>query len=145
METISLIVAVAAFLFSAFTYFVQDRRIKKQETLINAYQLEKFEEEKIDLKKAIVRANVIKGDKGRVTIKVFNAGKAIAKNVDIKLLGEGEFFAGSNPFPFEFLNPQEGTEMHLFLHMGSPNKLLVELSWSDNYQQENTHQQMLTL
>lgn len=145
MEIISLIVAILAFVFSAITYLVHDSKLKKQEGLLNNYQLQKFEEEKIDSQKAIIRANVIKGDKGKVTIKVFNAGKAKAKSIDVKLLGNGAFHVGRNPFPFEFLNPQEGTEMLLFLFVGSPNKLLIELSWQDDFNLHNTHQQMLTL
>lgn len=145
MEIVSLIIAIVAFVFSFITYLIHDRRLKKQEGLLNAYQLQKYEEEKVDSQKAIIRANVIKGDKGRVTIKVFNAGKAIAKNIDLKLLGSGALHVGRNPFPFEFLNPQEGTEMLLFISVGSPDKLLIELSWEDDFNFHNTHQQMLTL
>jgi archaellum component FlaF (FlaF/FlaG flagellin family) len=145
MEVISLIIAIMALLFSGITYFAHDRRLKKQEEQINAYHLQKQEEEKTELKKAVVRGNVVKGEKGRRIIKVFNAGKAVARNIDIKLLGDGEFIGGNNPFPYEFLNPQEGTEMTLFMHMGSPDKLLIELSWIDDFQTNNIHQQMLTL
>ena len=145
MEIISLVVAVVAFVFSAITYLAHDRRLKKQEGLLNAYQLKKHEEEKVDLKKAIIRANIVKVDNGRRLIKVFNAGKAVAKQIDLKLLGEVVPPIGENPFPFEFLNPQEGTEMYIFLRSGSPNKLLIELSWDDEFQQQNIHQQMLTL
>ncbi|TKC02636.1 hypothetical protein [Pedobacter cryotolerans] len=145
MEIISLIVAIVAFVFSAITYLVHDRRLKKQEGLLNTYQLQKYEEEKVDLQKAVIRANVIRGDKGRITIKVFNAGKAVAKNIHLKFIGDQEIMIGSNPFPFEFLNPQEGTEMNLFSYVGSPDKLLIELRWDDEFQEQNTHQQMLTL
>ncbi|MCX2450029.1 hypothetical protein OQX61_01990 [Pedobacter sp. PLR] len=60
----SLIISIAALCFSAITYVAHDRRIKKQEGLINAYQLEKIDAEKIEQKKAFVKANLIKGDKG---------------------------------------------------------------------------------
>lgn len=145
METVSLIVAIVAFVFSVITYFVHDSRLKKQEGLLNAYQLQKYEEEKVDLQKAVIRANVLKGDKGKITIKVFNAGKAVAKNINLKFICDQELMTGANPFPFEFLNPQEGTEIILFMHVGSPDKLLIELLWDDEFQQQNTHQQMLTL
>ena len=145
MEVFNLVVALLALVFSAVTYFTHDRRLKRQEAQINSYQLQKQEEEKLEQKKAVVRANVVKGDKGRRIIKVYNAGKAIARNIDMKLLGEGEFICGNNPFPYEFLNPQDGTELVLFLHMQSPDKLLIELSWEDDFQLSNTHQQMLTL
>ncbi|MBO9672192.1 MAG: hypothetical protein J7577_02015 [Sphingobacteriaceae bacterium] len=142
---LNLLVAVAALLISVFTYFVHDRRLKQQEMQINAYQLQKQEAEVIEEKKAVIRANVIKGEKGRRIIKVYNAGKAVANNIDINLLSEGEFIGGSNPFPYEFLNPQDGTELTLFIGMGSPDKLLVELTWDDEYRINNRHRQMLTL
>ena len=145
MDTLNLLIAGAALLISVFTYFAHDRRLKQQEVQINAYQLQKQEAETIEQKRAVIRANVVKGEKGRRTIKVYNAGKAVANNIDIKLLGDGEFIGGSNPFPYEFLNPQDGTEMTIFMHIGSPDKLLVELTWNDEYQENNKHRQMLTL
>lgn len=145
MDILNFLIAGAALLISVFTYFAHDRRLKQQEVQINAYQLQKQEAETIEQKRAVIRANVVKGEKGRRTIKVYNAGKAVANNIDIKLLGDGEFIGGSNPFPYEFLNPQDGTEMSLFMYAGSPDKLLVELTWDDEYQRNNKHRQMLTL
>jgi len=145
MEILNLVIATMALFVSAITYFAHDRRLKMQELQINAYQLKKQQEELGEQKKAVIRASIIRGEQGRRIIKVYNAGKSTAKNIDIKLLSDGDFLEGSNPFPYEFLNPQDGTEMQLFLYMGSPDKLLVELSWTDDFKENNTHQQMLTL
>jgi hypothetical protein len=144
MEILSLIVSVIAILCSIFTYFIHDRKLKKQETQINEYQLKKNKDEQLEQKKASVKANLIKEDKGQMIIKVFNAGKAIARNISLNMNDEN-IIVLMNPFPYEFLNPQESTEIIFSTHEGSPDKLLIDIMWDDDSHSQNTHKQMLTL
>ncbi|MDR1883399.1 MAG: hypothetical protein LBR26_11565 [Prevotella sp.] len=44
--------------------------MKKQEEKLNAYQIRKIEDEESDSKKAQIRGNVIKGDKGQRDLRI---------------------------------------------------------------------------
>lgn len=104
METLSIVLSVLAILASVFTYVVHDRRLKRQEILINDYQLKKNQEEETEQKKALMRVNLIKGLKGKRTLKVYNAGKSTARNIQLKIQEENSLFMMNNPFPFEFMH-----------------------------------------
>ncbi|MBC8986654.1 hypothetical protein H9X96_12795 [Pedobacter sp. N36a] len=143
----SLIISIAALCFSAITYVVHDRRIKKQEGLINAYQLEKIDAEKIEQKKAFVKANLIKGHKGNKIIKIFNSGKSAARNIRFEILSEDQnfWFLNQDIFPFELLNPQESTELIISTSIGSPDKVKIQFIWEDDSSLSNKYEQVLTM
>ena len=81
IQFVPIAISVLAFGFSLYNYCKHDRKIKEQDELINKFTLEQFEKEKELEKRAIIQASVIKRDKGRREIKVYNKGKATAKNV----------------------------------------------------------------
>lgn len=143
----SLIISIGALCLSGITYILHDRRIKKQESLINMYQLEKIHTEKVDKKKAAIKANVIKEDQGRRLIKVFNAGKSVARDIYYEILSENQDFMILNEdiFPFALLNPQENTELIMMTTTGSPDKIKMRFIWEDDSNLTNTYEQILTL
>ena len=65
MDIISIALSAFAILLTIIMYFKHDKRLKKQEEKLNAYQLKKIDEEESESKKAQVRGNMIKGVKGR--------------------------------------------------------------------------------
>ncbi|MFC3560202.1 hypothetical protein [Pedobacter jamesrossensis] len=143
----SLIISVLALLASAATYLLHDRRLKKQERLINDHQIQKITQEHNENNKAMVKAHVVKHQKGKREIKVFNAGKAVAKNVNLEILTDlnGMSVDNYDIFPYEFMNPQEGTQFLIFLYEGPVNVIKVRTSWDDAHQPGNSYDQMLTL
>jgi len=145
MEILSLIVSVTALLGSAVTYLMHERRLKAQEAKINVYQLRKFEEEEREAKKAIIRANMIKGERGKRTIKVYNKGKATARNVRFFVEGaEGDdLFIGNNPFPMSFMNEHDAVDLVIHLHSGSPDQVIIRLEWEDDFFINNEHSQII--
>lgn len=144
METISIFLSVLAILATAFTYVVHDRRLKRQEILINNYQLKKNQEEETEQKKALMRANVVKG-RGNITLKIYNAGKSTARNIKLKIKEEDRLILMSNPFPYEFMHPQDHTDLNIHLIEGAPEKINIVLTWEDDNQLVNQHHQILTL
>ena len=56
MEIWSLIIAILALLFSAFTYLKHDKKLKDQARKINEYQLKKIEKDDLESKKAAILA-----------------------------------------------------------------------------------------
>ena len=80
----SLLLSVLALIASVFTYFKHDKKLKEQERKINEYQLKQIEKEDLESKKAAIRGNIVKGLKGGRTLKVYNSGCAIARNIRVE-------------------------------------------------------------
>lgn len=118
MEIAGLVISIIALLLALFTYFKHDLKIKK-------HQIEKIEKEKTGEKKAVIEANVIKGNKGKRQLKIYNKGKSIAKNVTVTILNIDGFRVIDNPCPID-IKPQNGIEISLILFMDSPDKIDIE-------------------
>ena len=146
MELASLIVSIITLAASGFTYFIHDRKIKKQEATINDYQLTKLHEEKIVNKKAQLSGSItiFKND-GKRILKITNHGKTTATNVRMEVLNGVHITAFIDPFPFELLNPTESFEMTFYIPMGPCGKLKVKYIWDDPYQNNNDFTQLLQL
>lgn len=148
-----LIVAIAAFVvslgalvFSAYTYSKHDKKIKAQEQIINDYQINKIAKENEESKKASIRGNIIKGDKGKRTLKVYNCGKATARDIRVEGLDIGSLAVMRNDlFPYELMNPQDYTEVVIWVVKGSPSTIKLKYVWDDDFGQNNEFEQILTL
>lgn len=141
----SLLFSFIAMAGSLLTYIIHDRKIKKQEKLINDYQLDKIEEEKIQKRQAVVRASLIKGNRGDRILRVFNKGKATARDIRLIIKDEPDYFCATNPFPFTALNEHENVDLNITLHKGSPDNISFEILWDDDYTVNNTHEQTVNL
>lgn len=145
METASLIISILALIASVLTYFLHDRRIKKQEAKINEYQLTKIQEEKIENKKAQLIGSIIKYNDGKRVLKITNNGKATATNIRMEVLNGVDVVNVTNPFPYELLNPTESFEMIFYIPMGQNGILKVKYIWNDSLQNDNDYTQILQL
>lgn len=92
MELYSLIISVLALIASVFTYFMHDKKLKEQERRINEYQLKQIEKENLENKKAAIRGNIVKGLKSGRTLKVYNSGRATARNIRVEGLDVNGIF-----------------------------------------------------
>ena len=146
MEPASLIMSILAVIGSLFTYFYHDRKIKLQEVRIKAHELSKIDDEKTEALQAKVRANCYESGTGKRTIKIFNSGRAIARNIRIDFIpSEFNDTIRMNNFPYPYLNPQDSTEIYMFLHTGLPYKTEIKMMWDDDYGVNNMHTQIITL
>lgn len=144
MENAGLIVSIFALLFTLFTYFYHDFKIKKQTDRINKYQLEKIEREMISEKKAIIEANVIKNKTNERLIKIYNRGKSIAKNVIITIPEMDGYVVKNNPCPID-LKPQSGIDISLSTFICASNKIDIIYEWSDDFSEKNNGAQTIQL
>ena len=146
MEIWSLIISVLALLFSAFTYFMHDKKLKVQERKINEYQLRLFEKEDIANQKAAIRGNIVKSLKGNRILKIFNSGRATARNIRIDGLDvDGLFHRADKLFPYELMNPQDYTEISIYPSLGFPYTIKLKYIWDDESGTNNEYEQALTL
>lgn len=146
MEIASLAISILAILGSVITYFYHDKKIKSQEARINEYELSKIENEKAEALQAKVRANYFESGTGRLTIKIYNSGRAIAKNIRIEF-NPSDFnkLIRMDNFPYPYLNPQDSTEIYMFLHTGMPNTIEIKIQWDDDNKDNNLHTQIIPL
>lgn len=145
IEGYSLALSILAIIGTAFTYFKHDRKIKEQEKTINDYQLEKIKEEKVQKTQAIIRASLIKGNKGHRILRVYNKGQAIARNVRLIIKDEPDYLYSTNPFPFPALNEHENVDLNISLHSGTPDNISIEILWDDESATDNKHSQVVQL
>ena len=114
METWTLIISAAALVISLYTYFAHDRKLKQQERLINSYQLKQLQEEEQANKKADIRAEISQNTKGPRTLRIWNNGRAVARNIRVEGLDvEGLIVMNDEIFPYEIMNPQDDAELKL--------------------------------
>ena len=146
MEVWGLIISILALLASAFTYFKHDKKLKEQERKINEYQLKQIEKEDLESKKAAIRGNIVKGLKGKRTLKVNNSGRAIARNIRIEGLDvEGLFHRADEVFPYELMNPQDYTEVNIMLFNNCAPAIKLKYILDDESGKNNEFEQVLTL
>lgn len=146
MELYSLIISVLALIASVFTYLRHDKKLKEQERRINEYQLKQIEKEDLENKKAAIRGNIVKGLKGGRTLKVYNSGRATARNIRVEGLDvNGIFYIRRDIFPYELMNPQDYTELTMHLTYGCPSTIKLKYIWDDEFGDNNEFEQVLTI
>jgi hypothetical protein len=146
MELYSLIISVLALIASVFTYLRHDKKLKEQERRINEYQLKQIEKEDLESKKAAIRGNIVKGLKGGRTLKVYNSGRATARNIRVEGLDvNGIFYMRRDIFPYELMNPQDYTEVTIHLVACCPSTIKLKYILDDEYGDNNEFEQVLTI
>lgn len=131
-----IIISLLVFTFSIFTFLRQEK--------INRLTLKKLEKEEEQEKCARIEANVIKHEKGRRDIKVYNKGKAIARNVVVTFPENPNFLKSDYPSPIDIL-PQHSLEIRTTVFMGSPKIIKIVFEWDDKNKSNNRGSQVLQL
>ena len=146
MEFLSALLAIFALGFSLYTFFAHDRRLKKQENLLNEYQLRSLAQSEEENKKAIIRAKAVKYNSGNRTLYIYNTGKAKARNLKVEMPNDKQVFASRPVFPLNYdeLLPDASREVTLFLTEGD-NVLTLTFEWEDDYSKDNKEQQTIDL
>ncbi len=116
---------------------------------INKFQLEKFEKEKEEEKKAHIAGNIISKNKGSKSLRVVNSGKAPATNVRIDFCDEmwDEVpIMNKNIFPYRKLDPQNGFEMNFIAFEGMTGGTVdIRFIWDDERGMDNENHQTLQM
>lgn len=110
-------------------------------------QIAKLKAEADARKKAVIRGNVVESrTKGNRILKIFNAGQAIAKNVNVEWLNPDEEVI----VQWEFgligeISPQNGRSYNIALCMGHPETMRLRYTWDDDYQENNVFEEDVQL
>ncbi len=144
IQIIPIVISSSALLLSLYTYFRHDAKIKNQSALINQFQLEKLRKETDSEKKANIEANVINKEKGKRIIKVYNKGKATAKNVIVTFPGEPDVMITEYPSSID-IRPQNSMEIYVHTFIGSPDTMQIDFEWQDNFKLDNKDSQTIQI
>jgi hypothetical protein len=117
----------------------QKSLIESQERL-NALLLKKEENESLSSQKADLGVSFLKLGNNRYRLKIWNKGKATARNVTITFPDGNDIVPSSelrDKFPLEFLETYGSVELIASVHMQTKSKHTVCLSWSDSFSEHN--------
>jgi hypothetical protein len=126
----------------------QDGLVKDQARL-NALLVAKEEKKAASAARADVSANLIKvGNDYRV--RVFNKGPAVARNVDVRITGEGAHVLQEgmirSKFPLDALEPSQSVDLHAIVYLGmGAVKFPIVLTWGDEVSDCNSKDVTLVL
>lgn len=125
----------------------QKSLIETQE-LLNQRLLAREESDAEASQRADLSANVIKVGRSDWRVKVYNRGRAVARNVTLSWPSDDGLLMQSDvdsKFPLEELEPAHGVELHALAYMGSRSKHEITLRWSDDFSKTNEKTVYLTV
>ncbi len=148
------LVSVFALMISAYAAWKTLSFQKRQKALIEVQErlssllVQKEEGQSAAERKADLSASIIKLGNSKYRLKVWNKGKAAAKNVSISfpqgndIVDEREV---ADKFPLEYLDSHQSVELIAFVHMGTKRKHVVDLNWVDSSNNSNSKTVHLTI
>lgn len=140
------VIALLALVVSGYAAWTTSKFNGRQKSLIesqqklNALLLVKEESEAVEGKKADLGATLIKIGTNNYRVKIWNKGKAPARNVSIDFPDGNDLIIESEveqKFPLEVLDRLQGVELIAAVHMGTKPKHALRLNWSDDFMDTN--------
>jgi hypothetical protein len=110
-------------------------------------QIEKLRQEARAYQQAKIRGNIIESrTRGNRILKIFNAGQAIAKNVNVEWLNPNdEVFVQWEFGMIGDITPQSGRSYNIALCEGHPETMRLRYSWDDDYKDNNQFEEDVQL
>lgn len=146
MELLPIALSVLAICISVYSLACQKQKIQILEKKIEEYEASSPGQQWIEPLKAKVRAQPIRTNPGSYTIRIFNVGPSIARNVKIEFNPRDyNDLIDMDMFPYPYLKPQDSTEVYLNMHKDLPGTVGIKLQWDDENEFNNEHTQVITL
>lgn len=147
MELLSIIISIIALLFSGYTFFAHDMKLKEQERQLNDYQLRLLKQNEEEKNQVKIRGNIIPSTiKGNRILKIFNAGQAVAKNVCVEWLNpDNEVYVHWKFGLIGDITPQNGRQYDISLCIGHPETMRLRYTWIDDYKNNNVFEEDVQL
>ena len=109
-----------------------------------ALSINKMKREEEELKRAYIRGNIIKVDRG-YELRIFNSGKATATNVKVEWLNEHIRINLRGDFNIGDLTPQNKRIYYFFVGIGHPNLMHLRYTWADDLKTDNIYEEKLQI
>lgn len=140
-------IASAALIISAYSawntydFNKKQKPILEQQKLLNEIQMQKnLDEEKLN-KAAFMNATIVSMGNSKYKLRIFNEGRAAAKNVKIFVPLQNELYIDDyelkSKFPIEELPAKESLNLTIMRHNNSKHRYQVDLLWEDELSREN--------
>jgi hypothetical protein len=136
---LALVLSVVATV-NAIRFNSRQKSLIETQELLNQRLLAREESDAEANRRADLSANLIKVGKSNWRVRVYNRGKAAARNVTVHWPPDDDLLIQSDvdsKFPLEVLEPAHGVELHALVHMGSRSKHEITLRWSDDLSRTN--------
>ncbi len=153
-DILSLGLSAIAVFWTAYTYFVhnkklsiQQKRINEQQKQINDYQLRAMEEEEANKKKAFIQCEIIPNSiKGKLDrIRIQNTGNSTAYNVDFDINdNQVSFNISDELFPYPKLLPGQYIDVYYFCNSDKDHQMLI-FTWDDEMKKGEINEQVVSL
>lgn len=146
MEILAIALSVLAISLSVYSMACQKQKIQILERKIEDYESSMPANKWIEPLKAKVRAQPVRTNPGSYTIRIFNVGPSIARNVKIEFNPRAyNDLIDLDKFPYPCLEPQDSTEVYLNMHKDLPGTVGIKMQWDDENEFNNEHTQLITL
>lgn len=141
------VVASLALIIAIYSAWTTARFNKRQTSFqqtadrLNQLLVEKESAATVEQKQADVSANFYKAGKNNYRLKVFNRGKGVASNVRLEVLDDSGLLMANDiarKFPVPVMEQHAMVELIAAVHMGSPSRAHIRLTWDDATGQEHT-------
>ena len=141
------VIATVALLISGYVAWHQ-RGINASQKKVNELLLQQGENEAQATKKADLGASFLKLGKNSHRLKIWNKGKATARNVRIAFPDGNQFVAEDDvrrKFPLETLEQFQAVEVIAYLSLGTDGKHHLKLTWDDDSGEDNEKSVYVTI
>jgi hypothetical protein len=129
------VIAAIALIFSVVSLWRQ-RKFDAETSRLNSLLIEKEHNEAIASGKADISANFVKVSKNTHHLRIFNRGKSVARNVRMVVLQGKDLFQDNDiasKFPYPSLDSHQPLNVPVYVHMRSPRRATITLSWEDAF------------
>lgn len=149
--SINYVIPILAIMISILSYIDSKKvlkvqiRLNEMEEKLKRYELDEKEKEHQEATVAKVEARIYKISKGKYAMKIWNAGKANAYNVDFNIPDDLKGLIFRDKVPFEILESGKSFEEHVVVCGGMPRKFKVKTNWTDIEGKEFHKDQIVTI
>lgn len=147
MEITAIIISALAFILSIVTYFRFDRKIKQQEEIINAHEIDKIKEEELEKSFAHLTMRTYWRDKGTLFLIIGNDGPSDAYNVSIIDLDKESFIFqnAEESLPIKTIYAGDNEQIELMVYSDMPNKTRIQVEWDDDSKQHHVDKPVISI
>lgn len=123
-------------------YYHHDKRIKKQEQLLNDFQIKQYRKAEEQEKQAKVECAIIHVDNGTRKVRFYNSGLADAYNVRVEILNSNNLdriVLLGKWGPYDLITSRNGSrEEKIMLNNGYPDVLKLRIMWDDDFENDRS-------
>lgn len=147
MEITAFIISVFAFLLSGFTFFRFDQKIKRQEEIINSYEIEEINAKKKAKLYAHLAIDIYWRDKNTLFLTIDNDGPSDAYNIIIKDLDKESFLFQEikSSFPINTIYAYDQLQIELLAYSDMPEKTRIQVDWDDDSKEHHSEKSIISI